>query len=122
LCPLQVSMTAARGIFLGCMPESNPPDHVTDVRRRRGAWTARCSCGWSQEVQSGFLGWSATRRHLDRVSGAARKRPAPSETPQVRVIGEVGDRDEDRHDDQHPEQERYTERDQYHEPGRRRRL
>jgi hypothetical protein len=115
-------MAASRGILLGCMPESNAPDHVTDVRRRRGAWTARCSCGWSQEVQSGFLGWSATRRHLDRVSGTGRKRPAPSETPQVRVIRELGDRDDHRDDDEHPEQERYRERDRYQERTRRRRF
>ncbi|MGH9029600.1 MAG: hypothetical protein ACRDV4_08310 [Acidimicrobiales bacterium] len=44
--------------------------HVTDVRKRRGAWHATCSCGWNQETISGFAGWSASRRHVDDAQGA----------------------------------------------------
>jgi len=61
--------------------------HVTDVRRRKGIWTASCSCGWASEAMSAFTGWSATRRHLTDTGTLPMRPPVPKQ-PNVRLLEE----------------------------------
>lgn len=61
------------------------PRHETDVRRRKGIWTASCSCGWSSETMSAFTAWSATRRHLTDAGALALRPPVPRQ-PNVRLL------------------------------------
>jgi hypothetical protein len=61
--------------------------HETDVRRRKGIWTAACSCGWASEAMSAFTAWSATRRHLTDTGAIAIRPPAPKQ-PNVRLLDE----------------------------------
>ncbi len=78
-------------------PSANRPDprtgprhdsrHATDVRRRKGIWTAACHCGWTSEAMSAFTAWSATRRHLTDTGTIAIRPPAPKH-PNVRLLDE----------------------------------
>lgn len=69
------------------MAQAQPPRHDTDVRRRKGAWQASCTCGWEVDSVSAFAAWSATRRHLTDTGAAGRSRPAPKRRPAVRLLG-----------------------------------
>lgn len=70
-------------------PRTGPHDtrHQTDVRRRKGIWTAGCNCGWTSEAMSAFTAWSATRRHLTDTGAIAIRPPAPKQ-PNVRLLDE----------------------------------
>ena len=65
--------------------DRHEPRHETDVRRRKGLWTASCSCGFTSEAMSAFTAWSTTRRHLTDVGALATRPPAPRR-PNVRLL------------------------------------
>jgi len=65
--------------------------HDTDVRRRKGTWTAGCTCGWGVEVVSAFAGWTATRRHLTDSGILVTPLPGVPVRTGVRLIDAEGD-------------------------------
>lgn len=67
------------------MPEAQQDNfHRTATRRRKGVWTAGCSCGWKAESDFAFTAWSDTRRHLTAVGALQPPPPWPEVRPERR--------------------------------------
>jgi len=60
--------------------------HDTMVRRRKGTWTAGCTCGWTEESMTAFTAWSGTRRHLTETGGPRAPLAPPRRPPSVRLL------------------------------------
>ena len=66
--------------------QGDPHRHDTEVRRRKGSWTASCTCGWVAPCVSSFVAWSATRRHLTEAGGPDAPLSPPPRRATVRLL------------------------------------